>query len=1617
MDKKEGRMKLVRYFFIFIIMIGLSLEVSGAGDPRSVSREISLEDSVIFFSDSDGDGIKDSEDFDDDNDCICDTETRGAVGVPSSCGNSCSLCSDSTPPDACDEPPQNTEDCSGISYDCDANGNGVVDVDEDAIGAEQKLLGCFYKIGLGVGIDTSNPGYEPRVTINYALEPTSLEWYGSDSKAPDSAEPLSCYKNETLKFYSGYDCTQHNNDKTICLSKKDDKGCDYSDSLNRCYNKYTVLDLPNLADFKPPFTEFLGTDYYYDSDGNPLCPSAVSKEGQYWLFGKVIDQYDQEHDFKTTYYFPNVESADDSAEWSEKWYGGLYEWVEGEHYLYDVNWDEDYDDCLCLNYDKIVAIDKKIIVNRDCGDIEASADDVKGPTGHTTHAHCNDQNDERREYWCSVICNAADYSKSNFLYCTHQYQSGDVTSYYSSNLQGDITLKLYELEETLPADQSWGYLYVCSCIKETPKVWNMGGSSQGNCCGDDEGEETINSPIGDFDFDNSACCSTSGMCVFDNYCFSSWDASGDDKIAPENKMSVDDLYVCQQEGWVNPDKNGVVCKGIGKGAAYIQDDEKGGFCCGDDNMMFEDFEHGKPWSPYWDGEVSIVTDYYGDALQIKGKNTDREDGAYYDIGINEAGIYKIKAMVKSMSGDGIKFHIGIDGTDGRQTVQLPERTADSSWKEFEADITFNKGRARLALLIPGTSTAAIRVDNIRIIGKDDDFDSGLVGTVETDEGVISKLCIDCSFGNCPEGVEKYIWQQQPATQSFEIYTIDRDMIGGGRFDLVANGEEWFYCTAMQPNPTGNSIGNLGTFPMPGGETGYRKACDINRDGIYDELCVCPANQGCDDYDIPFDPMSLGEDCGCIGQPICSSGSNNCLDEDSDGTCDDCESSFGFGELCSTYTDQNCPSNECRLEGDNCMSLQSTTESVQKSDCTNRNSKACLGPPPQRSETYESTECTNQPRPGGAICNASRLCFGGENIWALDEGDRTPDCCMGGECKEKSDLTCNNIGGEICDEQLFDCIGEELTGLKDQDSGEICCVGKCTLIDDSVYGELSLYEHVNESFICYTEGGENVWAECCYGNDCMNGPLQDRQTPVDQVDKHTFTTGAMLHALRTYDKYEQDKNKYVDYVRVFSNVAEPKIVVSGLDAKRKSDWSGFNHLEFDIIYTNKPDKVEFVYTSGNSHKLNIMEYSVNGNGTYVWHHIKIPIEDINTGLIDQIKIHPVRLMSMALDNFFLTKSSDNRYCAGPFKRWIDALEPDPNIKYDTDRDGTIEDEDKIIYQRVCNAQLSMGWTGNKCCGNDNTKTSKEYYNDNYGACWAGFTVYDNERISDVINNDIGDYPKVIYKQPNYYYCNKDNYDSAQNNNRDIDYPANEIIGQLKIERKEHCDVEGGWFCSYDNDWWKKKLENEDGSTLTKPRNTTRNASNLFTNFAGDIREFGCCPIDMCWNGSLCVNSIEPTDIINYTFYNSNRESFSAEFGTGNVWGCMHNVTRNATGDIVSEDAYWKRLHYKERWDNFSQGYCNDNQCWTGAECVQPDWYTEKDSNETHTDITNLNVNDTETYTGSLRLPVGDRYCEAGEWSSRTKLLAIALINYSYNLPPPVDYTLFCDTYNNTLNNYP
>lgn len=124
-----------------------------------------------------------------------------------------------------------------------------------------------------------------------------------------------------------------------------------------------------------------------------------------------------------------------------------------------------------------------------------------------------------------------------------------------------------------------------------------------------------------------------------------------------------------------------------------------------------------------------------------------------------------------------------------------------------------------------------------------------------------------------------------------------------------------------------------------------------------------------------------------------------------------------------------------------------------------------------------------------------------------------------------------------------------------------------------------------------------------------------------------------------------------------------------------------------------------------------------------------------------------------------------------------------------------------------------------------------------------------------------------------------------------------------------------------------------------------------------------------------------------------------------------LTIQYIGDSIGLRSLLLKCRGEERfnWDKSAEGYCDTNsQC-----LVNPESLNQNMEEMAEIDFVEALGNDIDCIDNGTF--IGDHYCENGAWTTRTKLIALQLLqsteNYDQN-----DYVLFCDSFENTLNQY-
>lgn len=151
--------------------------------------------------------------------------------------------------------------------------------------------------------------------------------------------------------------------------------------------------------------------------------------------------------------------------------------------------------------------------------------------------------------------------------------------------------------------------------------------------------------------------------------------------------------------------------------------------------------------------------------------------------------------------------------------------------------------------------------------------------------------------------------------------------------------------------------------------------------------------------------------------------------------------------------------------------------------------------------------------------------------------------------------------------------------------------------------------------------------------------------------------------------------------------------------------------------------------------------------------------------------------------------------------------------------------------------------------------------------------------------------------------------------------------------------------------------------------------------------GCCPTNYCWNGSICVNST--LWISNATYPAVWNSLFNTAWNNSHVNSSAQNTAIGYRCLIVNDSigAQWIRSIIKYDWDFKGSGYClRDTDCF-----VDPSYNVDYASGKTSKGC---------IIDGDI---VGNHYCHAGGWTTRSYIVATTLQNFSAANP----YILYCD----------
>lgn len=214
------------------------------------------------------------------------------------------------------------------------------------------------------------------------------------------------------------------------------------------------------------------------------------------------------------------------------------------------------------------------------------------------------------------------------------------------------------------------------------------------------------------------------------------------------------------------------------------------------------------------------------------------------------------------------------------------------------------------------------------------------------------------------------------------------------------------------------------------------------------------------------------------------------------------------------------------------------------------------------------------------------------------------------------------------------------------------------------------------------------------------------------------------------------------------------------------------------------------------------------------------------------------------------------------------------------------------------------------------------------------------------------------------------------------PQKEDITNIDVENFGQCKNLGSFFCDsletpsswkdaymYDKNKPVDSLKNNSEINLNWPGNyvnTTYLALSQVNLDVTNLEKESCCPASFCFNGTSCINS---------EMYDETHPKEPPIF-----------MTYGETGYRCSNGT-WKVISLKKDYNQQDDGYCNeDTSCYADGLCYKNEEWN--------------------IFEGT------DRMCINGNWTTRTKYIAYALLNYT-ETNNIVDYSLYCDKIENAV----
>ncbi len=338
------------------------------------------------------------------------------------------------------------------------------------------------------------------------------------------------------------------------------------------------------------------------------------------------------------------------------------------------------------------------------------------------------------------------------------------------------------------------------------------------------------------------------------------------------------------------------------------------------------------------------------------------------------------------------------------------------------------------------------------------------------------------------------------------------------------------------------------------------------------------------------------------------------------------------------------------------------------------------------------------------------------------------------------------------------------------------------------GVIPVPDRKNSSFMCYQRQGENYFAECCSFGSCENTNLIPPQGALfSNRELYSFGLGSSIQSVATFDIADKETKSMIDYVKVLTDIKTDGFTFFSTSGA-KANFSGFEYLDFQVLF-DKPGSRLVVESETGDVVFNgsLSKYLLDGSAPLKWHHARIPLSEFSSRKPFSFSIKPIgETTSYAFDNFLLknttsnSPNSENRYCSGVFGKWLEDMDPPESV---TNFSMTSDHFSNWgPYKYVCDYQLSYGWTGTQCCGDDLSDIDTPY-NDTEAGCFKGTAIPSSSVAGEVKMND--SYNNLLYADGEFHTCHTDEYDS--------------FIDDSIRTNNEVFDVVSSKFCSADGSW--------------------------------------------------------------------------------------------------------------------------------------------------------------------------------------------------------------------------